>query len=626
MAIVCVVVTATADSLCAQERTLLARIESAKATGSVEDDGKLAKEMYEMCVAARTSAEAASFRAGLLELSGASEKTARLAAQAMEIAPTGKGKLKTDALRKIVAMRQMQYKLARSGRKPQAGEELIYSLLRLSDHLVETGAGEQSKPILAEALSLADTMKSASGPSIRELTVSSGARVEALRGLATVRASLEERPTDTALREKLLIAWVVDMDEPKQAMRELTPAMNESWRTYLPAAAMPVKRLDAETAWELANWYAQWLAQASDPARVAMQQRELAALKQFLATASAPDRRRTQANERAVQIASVATTARTTGDKGDTVNWALQGLPYRRSVLKGMKEASDNAVGYLLSTQQPNGSWPAWERIGRQKDHDTPTALAVQALLASGYSPESRPIRRALWWMVQSSPRRTDALAERLAVWSKLQTQTRGMYTRNMKDDLLQLFRGGNRNGAFSPRGRATDTGTVRATAAALRGMAWAKQAGVLFPSSRIRHTRRWLLGAQNGQNRWGRSVSGKSTLNDTVAALNGLLVSGAAVGETPAKAVAEPAFKKGASLFDAEFDNGRSKEPMRYYRQLSWLGRSRGMSIFNERNWYSWGSDTLLKHQDPNGSWAPPAIPPHVAAALGVLFITGAP
>ena len=64
----------------------------------------------------------------------------------------------------------------------------------------------------------------------------------------------------------------------------------------------------------------------------------------------------------------------------------------------------------------------------------------------------------------------------------------------------------------------------------------------------------------------------------------------------------------------------------MRYYRQLSWLGRSRGMGEFKKRNWYSWGSDTLLKHQAPDGSWAPPSLPPHMAAALGVLFITGAP
>ena len=121
------------------------------------------------------------------------------------------GKRKTDALGKIVALRKIEYKLARSGSKSLAGEELIYSLLRLSDHLVESGAGEQSKAILAEALGLAGTIKSASGPSIRELTQSSGARVDALQGLASVRASMVERPTDTALREKLLITLVVDM-------------------------------------------------------------------------------------------------------------------------------------------------------------------------------------------------------------------------------------------------------------------------------------------------------------------------------------------------------------------------------------------------------------------------------
>ncbi len=622
MAIACAVVTATADSVCAQEKSLLARIESAKATDSVEDDGKLAEEMYEMCIAAKSSSEADSFRAGLMELSGASEKTARLAAQAMEIAPTGKGTLKTAALRKIVALRQVQYSLARSRSKSLAGEELVYSLLRLSDHLVESGVGGESKPVLDEALSVAGTIKSASEPSIRELTQSSGSRVDALQGLAAVRASLAERPTDTALREKLLIALVVDMDAPKQAMRELTPAMNESWRTYLPAASMSVDRLDAETAWELANWYAQWAGRASDLARVAMQQREIAAMKQFLATASASDPRRTQANGRVVKTAPVATTARTKGAKGDTANWALQGLPYPRSVLKGMKEASDNAVGYLLSTQQPNGSWPAWEISRGEKDSDTPTALAVQALLASGYSPESKPIRRAIWWMAQSSPQWTDALAERLAVWSKLQVPTRGMYTRIMKDDLHKLARNANRNGSFGPRGRAADEGTVQATAAALRGMAWARQAGGILPSIRIRHTRKWLLGAKNSGQGWG----SKGRHNDTVAALNALLVSGAALGETPGTVAAEPAFAKEVSWFDSTFNNGKSQDPMRYYRQLSWLGRARGLSKFNKGDWYSWGSNTLLKHQDPNGSWAPPNLPPHVAAALGVLFITGAP
>jgi hypothetical protein len=623
MAIVCVVVTATADSLCAQERTLLARIESAKATGSPTDDAKLAQEIYDMFVVAETSADANSLGSSLVELSSASSVAARLAAQAIEISPMGEGKRQTDALRKIVALRKIQYELSRSGSKSLAGEELIYSLLRLSDHLVESGAGEQSKPLLAEALSVADRIKSVGEPSIRELTQSSGARSKALQGLASVRASMAERPTDTALREKLLIALVVDMDSPDRAMRDLTPAMNESWRTYLPAATMPTDSLDAETAWELANWYAQWIAQASDLARPAMQQREAAALRQFLATAGAQDSRRKQAETRAAKTEPVSNKP----SKGDTDNWALQGGLYRPSLSKAGKKASDNAVGYLLSTQQADGSWPAWEISDREKDRDTPTAWAVQALLAAGHSPESIPIRRAIWWMIQSSPQRTGALSERLAVWSKLHDPTRGMYQRIMKEDLLKLSRNCSRSGSFGPQGRVPGSGTVQATAAALRGMAWARQAGAVIPSSRIRHARRWLLGAQNSDNGWGSKASdGESSLNATVAALNGLLVSGAALGEPLDKVVGKPAFAEGVSRFDRDFANGRSKDPMRYYRQLSWLGRARGMGTFNKRNWYSWGSETLLKHQGPDGSWTPPGLPPHMAAALGVLFITGAP
>jgi hypothetical protein len=622
MAIACAVVTTTAESVCAQEKSLLARIESAKATDSVEDDAKLAEEIYERLIVAGSSPDADSLRASLVELSGASSEAARLAAQAIEITSTGSGKRKTAALRKIVALRQVQYSLARSSSKSLAGEELVYSLLRLSDHLVESGVGEESKPFLDEALSVAGTIKSASEPRIRELTQSSGSRVDALRGLAAVRASLAERPTDTALREKLLIALVVDMDSPKRAMGELTPAMNESWRTYLPAASMQTDRLDAETAWELANWYAQWAARASGSARVAMQQREITALKQFLATASTRDPRRAQASERATKMAKVAKGDPSKRGKDDTTNWALRGQPYPRSVSPALEKAAGNAVEYLISTQQPNGSWPAWEISRGEKDSDTPTALAVQALLSAGYSPESKPIRRALWWMVRSSPQRTDALAERLAVWSKVQVPTRGMYRRIIKADLLKLARNATRNGSFNPRGRGSNQATVRATAAALRGMAWAKQAGVTVPASRIRHTRKWLLGAKNSGEGWG----SKRYHNDTVAALNALLVSGAALGETPDKVVAEPTFAKGVSRFDSMFNNGKSQDPMRYYRQLSWLGRARGLSKFNKGDWYSWGSNTLLKHQDPNGSWAPPNLPPHVAAALGVLFITGAP
>ena len=318
-------------------------------------------------------------------------------------------------------------------------------------------------------------------------------------------------------------------------MRDLTPAMSESWRTYLPAASMSVDRLDAETAWELANWYAQWIAQASDLARPAMQRREAAALRQFLATAGAQDPRRKQAEIRAAKTKPVSSKT----SKGDTDNWALQGGLYRTSVSKAGKKASDNAVGYLLSTQQPNGSWPTWEISEREADSDTPTALAVQALLAAGHSPESKPIRRAIWWMIQSSPQRTEALSERLAVWSKLHDPTRGMYMRIMKEDLLKLSRNCSRSGSFGPRGRATDSGTVQATAAALRGMAWAKQAGAVLPSSRIRHARRWLVGAQNSDSGWGSKASdGQSSLNATVAALNGLLVSGAALGEPVDKVV----------------------------------------------------------------------------------------
>ena len=65
----------------------------------------------------------------------------------------------------------------------------------------------------------------------------------------------------------------------------------------MPAAAMQTDRLDVETAWELANWYARWAAGTSGSARVAMQQREITALKQVFAKASTQDPRRVQASE-----------------------------------------------------------------------------------------------------------------------------------------------------------------------------------------------------------------------------------------------------------------------------------------------------------------------------------------
>jgi len=70
---------------------------------------------------------------------------------------------------------------------------------------------------------------------------------------------LTGKPDDNSVRRELISALVVDLDEPAEAAEHVTRDVDESWQTYVPAAAGRVADLQAGVARSLGDWYADTL-------------------------------------------------------------------------------------------------------------------------------------------------------------------------------------------------------------------------------------------------------------------------------------------------------------------------------------------------------------------------------
>jgi hypothetical protein len=96
---------------------------------------------------------------------------------------------------------------------------------------------------------------------IRELTTRR--RVDA--DVARCKALLAKDPANLAARRKLIRLYLLELDEPAEARKLLTAAVDEQWRTYVPLAVRGAARLDDEACVEqMGDWYKEVLAEGED--------------------------------------------------------------------------------------------------------------------------------------------------------------------------------------------------------------------------------------------------------------------------------------------------------------------------------------------------------------------------
>jgi len=68
-------------------------------------------------------------------------------------------------------------------------------------------------------------------------------------------ATVKKDPSKIAIRALLLETLVIELNDPAEARKHLTEDVDETWRTYVPLACLPLRRLKATVCKELGDWY-----------------------------------------------------------------------------------------------------------------------------------------------------------------------------------------------------------------------------------------------------------------------------------------------------------------------------------------------------------------------------------
>ena len=136
-----------------------------------------------------------------------------------------------------------------------AGEPYMEMLEVLADAHVAEGNGTEAKKLYSRALMIATYIRS---PRLADILAKSR-RASALAArqikLTALQTRLTTNPEDTAVREELILLYIVAFDKPAEAAKLLTDDLDEVTRTYVPLAAKKLDDLDEAICLELGDWY-----------------------------------------------------------------------------------------------------------------------------------------------------------------------------------------------------------------------------------------------------------------------------------------------------------------------------------------------------------------------------------
>lgn len=249
------------------------------------------------------------------------------------------------------------------------------------------------------------------------------------------------------------------------------------------------------------------------------------------------------------------------------------------------------------------------------------TALATYALLAAGDNPNAEPrLSDAVTFLKRAKLTGTYALGIRCQVWLLLpQTPEIKSLMRHDAAALLAMMKTqGDAKGFYDydARGKPTTYSLSRAQYAVL-GMWAAAQAGVEIPTDYWRKVETAWIGHQDQTGGWNYQKGNRDyplTAGMTAAGVATLFIaqdyvqSGA--GKECTGNVPNPAVERGLQWLTTHFDRAISEKelpreyPFSTLYAVERVGVASGLKYFGDHDWYREGTDYLIAHQRPDGSW----------------------
>jgi formylglycine-generating enzyme required for sulfatase activity len=172
---------------------------------------------------------------------------------------------KAEAQEKLLKVQQLRYARSAADDRKKIGLELVDLLTAFGEDKAKAGHEVEALALYRQALTLATMWKSSRTAEIMEKSKHLSAAQESERRIAALKARLEKDPKDGLARKTLITAYIGELDEPNEAVKLLTPDVDEGFRTYVPLVAKNVQNLEESACIQLAEWL-MTVAEKSPPA------------------------------------------------------------------------------------------------------------------------------------------------------------------------------------------------------------------------------------------------------------------------------------------------------------------------------------------------------------------------
>jgi len=176
------------------------------------------------------------------------------AADAMKLLIETTSDKKIEAQEKLLTVHQLRYKRSARDEREKLGLEMMELLVVLGDDKAEAKQLAEAEVLYRQALRLATTHKSSKATEIVSKIEQVVDTQKAEQRIAALKARLNSNPKGLAARRALITAYLGELDDPGEAVKLLTPDLDEGLRTYVPLAAKNVNELEEDACIQLAEW------------------------------------------------------------------------------------------------------------------------------------------------------------------------------------------------------------------------------------------------------------------------------------------------------------------------------------------------------------------------------------
>ncbi len=154
-----------------------------------------------------------------------------------------------------VTILQRHYERSTGANRKKAGTRLLKQLVLTGDAKLSAGDADRSLALYKRARTLAGIIGVGGIEEFNQRIATATAAAAAGEKMKKLRAAIEENPADTATRERVVMVYLLERDDPVSAKKLLTEDVDEFLRLVVATAAKPVAALAPDECREMAEWY-----------------------------------------------------------------------------------------------------------------------------------------------------------------------------------------------------------------------------------------------------------------------------------------------------------------------------------------------------------------------------------